>query len=127
MSIPAQAGGAVWTVTALNGGARQYSVTLDSSSDVSDLLEIYDIPIDTIHIYGSFNSQTVTLLGTNSTASAANGQALHRAHDPTLTFSTVGSEILAALVENPRFIYAKADGAVTSVVISIICVDRKAK
>jgi len=117
-----------WALTPLRGGAVMASVTLTGASQVAKL-EIYDLPIDTIHIYGSFNAQNVSLLGSNTddTGASATPQALYQAQDATKNFSAVGSELMASLNENPRFLYAQSNGAVTSVVISILMVDRKAK
>lgn len=129
MSIPAPSGAAAskWAPSPLAGGAIQYTCVLAGATDVSDLLEVYNLPIQTIHIFGSFNAQNISVLATNSISSSANGQALHRLNDATATFSAVGAELLAAVIECPRYIFAQANGAVTSVSVVITCVDRKAK
>ena len=127
MSIPAAT--QQWTPTPLRGGAMLWTATLTGASQVA-VLEMFDLPIDTIHIYGSFNGQNVSLLGsnTNDTSAAATPQVLHQAGQAaSATFSAVGSELLFGLVENPRYLFAQSNGAVTSVVIAIMMTDRKGK
>ena len=126
MSIPAPT--KQWTLTPLRGGSILAEVTLTGASQVA-VLELFDLPIDTVHIYGTFNGQNVSLLGSNTddTTATATPQALTHAEDNTKTFSAVAAEVLASLQDNPRYLFAQSNGAVTSVVVSIMMVDRKAK
>lgn len=126
MSIPAQSG-PTWSITPLSGGNWLASITFTGASQVSDAIEVYDRPIDTVHIFGTFNGQTVTLKGFNANVSAASPQALHQGHSSASTFSTVGSELMASMIETPRYLIAQSDGAVTSVTVAIVLVDRKGK
>lgn len=125
MSIPAQSGAVAttWVALPLTGGAIQYTCVLAGATDVSSTIEIYSTPINTIHIYGSFNSQNVSVLGSNSLS--ANGMVLHQADAPSSTFSAVAAEMMHSVIECPRYIYALANGAVTSVTIVVMLVDRK--
>ncbi len=122
MSIPAAT--KPWVITPLRDGSYQAKIVLTGASQVSDVLIMADMPIDTVHIYGTFNAQTVSVLGFNADpvadASIATPQALHQAHAPSTTFSAVAAELLAGVIEVPRYIVAQSNGAVTSVSIVAI-------
>lgn len=130
MALPARSGTKVdWDITPLRNGAWEARAILQSASDVTEPLNFSDLPINTVHIFGAFNSQNVALLGYNSNPNdttattgdiaVATPQALHQAHAPSTTFSAVATELLAGVIENPRYIIAKANGAVTTV--HVIC------
>ena len=87
------------------------TVQLDAA-DTTDNLEISEYSDKTVHISGG----TVSLLGSNGIGTP---QALHRAHDPTLTFTAVAAEALATIIENPRILFASASAG-TNVDIVIV-------
>ena len=126
MALAARSGATPsWTITPLRNGTYEARATLTAATDVTEPLNIYDLPINTVHIFGSFGGQNVSLLGFNADpndatpttrdAAVATGQVLHQAHAPSSTFSAVAAELLAGVIENPRYIIAKANGAVTAV------------
>lgn len=113
-----------WQVVNLGNSVRVLSVTL-ASGDTSIL---YDLPMNsdkTVHIFGgTFGDAAVSLLGQNQTGTPGSptGQVLHRAHDPSLTFSAVVAEVLATILENPRWLVASANGTTgTGIRVVITC------
>ena len=124
MSIPSQAG-VQWAVAPISGNSKVYTVTFTAADQVTEPLEISDYSVATIHIFGTFNAQTVTVKGFNVNVAAATPLALHRADALTSTFSAVGADLLAKVVETPRYIVATTDGAVTSVTVAVMVTDKK--
>lgn len=126
MALPAKSGAAPqWTITPLRNGTWEARAILSAATDVTEPLNIYDLPIDTIHIFGAFNTQNVSVLGFNANPNdttavtgdiaVASPQVLHQAHAPSTTFSAIAAEVLAGVIETPRYIIAVANGAVTTV------------
>lgn len=110
-----------WVRTDVPGkyGVMAHTVTLwggDSSAD----LTIPDFSDKTVHIFGgTFGTSTVSVLGLNS--SSGTGQDLHRVHDPSLTFTSVATEVLALLLENPLILQASASaGTGTSLQVVVV-------
>lgn len=131
MALPARAGVKVdWDITDLRNGVWQARAKLQAASEVTEPLGVPDFPIATIHIFGSFNATNVSVLGYNAdpndtTATTgdiavATPQVLHQAHSPSSTFSAVAAELLAGVIETPRYIVAQSNGAVTAVHIILI-------
>lgn len=113
-----------WEVLNLGNSVRVISVTLAGG----DSTILYDLPMfsdKTIHIFGgTFGDSTVTVLGQNqtSTPGTPTGQPLHQAHDPEEDFSAVAAELLATVLENPRWIIASASaGTGTGLRVVITC------
>ena len=79
-----------------------------NAGDTSADLVIPDFSDKTVHIFGTFGDSAVSVKGLNSLSGTA--QNLHRVNDPTLTFSSVTTETMALLLENPYIIRASADG-----------------
>lgn len=134
MSIPAQSGsGTSWAITQLRGSAWLAVCHLAHSTDVSNLLIAFDLGIKTVHIYGGAigtGTGGVQVLGFNDNVSAASPQPLHQ-------YSTSGdfgdssqgivSELLAGVLEDPRYIQAQGGTGTTDATIAIMMVDKKAK
>ena|SRR3990167_3774606 len=123
MAIPAQSG-VQWAVDSLRNGSSIYTVTFTAASQVTDILELYDRTITTVHVFGTFNSQTVTLQGFNVNSASSTPLTLHREDSLASSFDTVSADLLANIVENPRYLVAKSDGAVTSVTVALVVVNR---
>lgn len=99
-----------WTIDEIKVGVLRATVQLDSG-DTSDALSICEYSDKTVHISGG----TVSILGNNGIGT---NQTLHRVNDPTLTFTNVAAELLAAIVENPMVLIASASaGSNVDVVI----------
>ncbi len=128
MALPAQAG-VKWAITPIRGGGWSARVNFTGTGQVTEPLDVQDMALQTVHIFGTFNSTTVSLLGYNanpvSDASTATPQALHRVNDLTATFSTIGAELLAKVVEDPLHLVAQSNGAVTAVSIIVVCMEKR--
>jgi hypothetical protein len=118
-----------WIISPLRGRSWEARITLTGASQVSDYLTAYDLPIDTIHIFGTFNATNISVLGFNADpildVSVSTPQVLHRADAPASTFSAVATELMAGVIEVPRYIVAQSNGAVTSVTIVCMFADRR--
>ena len=105
-----------WVIDEVKLGVIRATVQLDSG-DTSDGLNVADYSDKTVHISGG----TVSVLGNNGIGT---GQALHRVDSPSSTFTSVASELLATIIENPMVIVASA-AAGTNVDVVIICRNQK--
>ena len=91
--------------------------------DTSKDLKIPGYSDKSIHLFGgTFGDSTVSLTGLND--ESGTGQALHRVHDPTLTFSSLATETLALLLENPLILRASAGGT-TGTGLTIVIVGKR--
>ena len=99
-----------WVIDEVKLGVMRASITL-TDGDTSDELSISDYSDKTIHIVPD---DEATVLGSNGVGTP---QALHRANDPTLSFSAVSGEVLATIIENPMVIVASASGDDATIVI----------
>ena len=112
---------APWIITPIARGSYSARITFTGASQVSDFLRVHDMPLDTVHVFGTFGGSNVSVLGFNSNpatdGSISTPQVLHRADAPSSTFSAVAAELLAGVIEVPQYIVAQSNGAVTSVTI----------
>lgn len=107
-----------WSIRPTRRGTMIATITMDGG-DTSTDINMQDFPDKTIHIFGTFGNSTVSLVGLNDTD--GNGQVLHRTDDPTATFSAVGAELMAHVIENPYIFRASASaGTGTDLTISIV-------
>lgn len=97
-----------WTREDSKYGVVSMTATLAAGDSSADLI-LPDYSDKTVHVYGgTFGDSAVSVKGLNATA--ANAQDMHRVNDPTLTFSSLTTEIMALLLENPKIIRASASG-----------------
>ena len=109
-----------WTPTYPPGklGVIVETCTLNAGDTSTDLV-IPDFSDKTIHIFGgTFGNSSVSVKGLNSLSGTA--QTLHRVNDPTLSFTSVSSETMALLLENPYILRASADGSTGTGLIVVI-------
>ena len=111
-----------WITSTIQGGVAISTVTL-ANGEASDDLDLVSFPEKTLHLFGTFGvGGSVDIQGRNDPL--ATFQDLHRSHLTSGTFTSLTAELLAGMVENPRFIRATvtAGDVTTSLTIKIVSV-----
>ena len=111
-----------WTRTDPKYGVMAHTCVMAAGDSSADL-PLADYSDKTIHAFAtSFGNSTISVTGLNSTDASA--QALHRVHDPSLTFSSMSAETLALLLENPLILRASTDGS-TGTNLTVVVVSKR--
>ena len=111
-----------WTRTDPKYGVMQHSVVLGAGDSSTDLT-IPDYSDKTVHAFAtSFGNSAISVKGLNTTDGTA--QDLHRVNDPTTTFTSLSSETLALLLENPTILRVSTSGT-TGTGLTVVIVSKR--